>query len=80
MGMQQKLDKAYQSGFEDGQKIANEFAETRGQIKGATESWDIMEKMFLEIHGIGPKTKVKILKKIKEYANKEKVRLEEREQ
>ena len=76
MGMQQKLDKAYQAGFAEGQKIASEYAETRGQIKGATESWDIMEKMFLEIHGIGPKTKIKILRKVKEYANKEKAKLE----
>ena len=72
MGMQQKLDKAFQAGFVEGQKIANEHAEVRGQIRGASETWDIMENMFTEINGIGPKTKVKILRKIKEYANKEK--------
>lgn len=76
MGMQQKLDKARQEGFVEGQKIANEYAEIRGQYKGATETWDLMEDMFLKIGGIGPKTREKILRKIKEYASREKSKLE----
>ena len=76
MGMQQKLDKARQEGFTEGQKIANQYAELRGQYKGATETWDLMEQMFIQIDGIGSKTREKILWKIKQYANNEKARLE----
>ena len=76
MGMQQKLDKSYQAGFAEGQKIANQYAELRGQYKGATETWDLMEQMFIQIDGIGPKTREKILWKIKQYANREKAKLE----
>lgn len=76
MGMQQKLDKSFQAGFEEGQKIANAHAELRGIVKGSKETWELMETMFMEIEGIGPKTKDKIMKCIKQYAQKEKVRLE----
>lgn len=76
MGMQQKLDKARQEGFLEGQKIANGHAEIRGQIKGATETWELMEAMFLDIEGIGPKTRDKILSRIKAYAQKEKAKIE----
>lgn len=75
MGMQQKLAKARQEGFEEGQKIANEYAEVRGQVKGAMETWDLMEAMFLDINGIGPKTRDKIMLKIQEYARNEKAKL-----
>lgn len=75
MGMQQKLAKAKQEGFEEGQKIANEYAELRGQVKGAMETWDLMEAMFLDIKGIGPKTRDKIMLNIQAYARQEKAKL-----
>lgn len=77
MGMQQKLDKAFQAGFVEGQKKTDDFAELRGLVKGATQTWELMEDMFLEIPGIGPKTKEKILKHIQQYAQKEKRKLEQ---
>lgn len=76
MGMQQKLERARQVGFNEGQKKADEFAELRGVVKGATQTWELMENMFLEIHGIGPKTKEKILKHVQQYAQQEKRKLE----
>ena len=76
MGMQQKLDKARQEGFTELKCIGISDTELRGQYKGATETWDLMEQMFIQIDGIGSKTREKILWKIKQYANNEKARLE----
>lgn len=75
MGMQQKLNRAYSEGFTAGKKEAAHDAEIRGMIKGAHETFDLIEKMFLEIDGIGPKTKEKIMKAIQAYAQAEKRRL-----
>ena len=75
MGMQQKLKKAFDEGFAAGKKENDELVELRGIVRGATETWELMEQMFLEIEGIGPKTKEKILLAIKQYAQKEKERL-----
>lgn len=75
MGMQKKLDKAYEDGFKAGRKEAAQEVEIRGIIIGANETFDLVEKMFLEIKGIGPKTKEKILKEIQRYAQLEKQRL-----
>lgn len=74
--MQRKLQKAYEDGFEAGKKEQQELIELRGMVKGASETWDLMEQMFLEIDGVGPKTKEKILAAIKQYAQKEKAKLE----
>lgn len=72
MGMKQKIDRAYQAGFKDGEKLAAEYAEIRGVIKGSIETWEIVERIFDEAPGIGPKTKDKILKTIRDYADKTK--------
>lgn len=48
----------------------------RAQVQGAVETWELMEDMFLKIEGIGPKTREKILREIRNYANKEKAKLE----
>jgi len=72
MGMQQKIDRAYQAGFKDGEKVAAEYAEIRGVIKGSFETWEIVERIFDETPGIGPKTKEKIIKIIQEYADRTK--------
>lgn len=71
MGMKQKLDKAFEAGFAEGQKSVNRSAFLQGQIEGSKETWIFMEEMFLEIDGIGPKTRDKLIRKIKQYANKE---------
>lgn len=76
MGMQKKLDQARQEGFDQGREVANEYAEIRGHIQGASETWQLMEDMFLEIDGIGPKTRGKILNSIQKYAQKEKEKIE----
>lgn len=75
MGMQRKLEKAYNEGFEAGRKEAAKEAEIRGMYIGANETFDLIENMFLDIKGIGPKTKEKILKEIQRYAQTEKQRL-----
>jgi hypothetical protein len=64
MGMQQKLDKAH----------------LRGQIQGATETWQLMEEMFLTLPGIGPKTREKILREIGKYANEQRMKELEKDQ
>jgi len=72
MGMKQKIDRAFQEGYKEGEKVAAEYAEIRGVIKGSIETWEIVERIFDEAPGIGPKTKIKILKTIQEYAEKSK--------
>jgi hypothetical protein len=62
--MQKKLDKAL----------------LRGQIQGATETWVLMEEMFLSIPGIGPKTREKILNEIRKYANEQRMKELEKDQ
>lgn len=64
MGFQKKLDKAL----------------LRGQIQGATETWVLMEEMFLSIPGIGPKTRDKILREIRKYANEQRMKELEKDQ
>ena len=69
MGMKQKIDRAFQEGYKEGEKVAAEYAEIRGVIKGSMETWEIVEKIFADTPGIGPKTKLKLLKIIQEYAD-----------
>lgn len=79
MGMQQKLEREYQKGFQDGQAAASHslmhMARNSGIIQGAQETWDILEAMIPNLEGVGPKTKVKIMKAIQAYAKKEKSKL-----
>jgi hypothetical protein len=78
MGMQQKLDKAYLNGYQDGQKAANdtliEQAKLFGVVQGAQETWDIIEAMIPQLEGIGPKTTKKIMAAIQKHAKEEKAR------
>ena len=79
MGMQQKLDRAYQEGFNDGQQSTNDtliqMARNGGIVQGAIETWEIIEKMIPGLDGIGPKTNAKIMKAIQDYAKREKAKL-----
>jgi hypothetical protein len=79
MGMQQKLEKEYLKGFNDGQAAANEtlikMARNDGIIQGAQETWDIIEAMIPKLEGIGPKTRDKIMQSIQDYAKKEKAKI-----
>lgn len=79
MGLQQKMEREYLRGFQDGQAAANEtlvqMARNSGIIQGAQETWDILEAMIPNLEGVGPKTKVKIMKAIQAYAKKEKSKL-----
>jgi hypothetical protein len=79
MGMQQKLEREYLKGFNDGQAAANDtliqMARNAGIIQGATETWEIIEKMIPQLDGIGPKTNAKIMRAIQDYARKEKAKL-----
>jgi hypothetical protein len=82
MGMQQKLDREYLKGFQDGQAATNEtliqMARNSGVIQGAQETWDIIEKMIPQLEGIGPKTTTKIMQAIQRYAKQEKAKLSQR--
>lgn len=71
MGMQQKLDKAYQEGLKEGQKQSTAQAFIQGQLRGSSDTWDLVEEMFLEIKGIGPKTQAKIIRMIQQHVRKE---------
>jgi hypothetical protein len=75
MGMQQKIDRAYTQGFKDGEKQAAEYAELRGIIKGSIETWEIVEGIFQNTKGLGPKTQEKIVGIIREYAERESKKL-----
>ncbi|MEK4132008.1 hypothetical protein NYE67_20550 [Solibacillus sp. FSL W8-0474] len=80
MGMKQKLDKAYQDGFKDGQQQANktliQMARSEGIRQGSQFTWDIVEEMIPQLHGIGPRTQEKILRAVREFAENEKRRIE----
>lgn len=80
MGMNQKLEKAYQEGFQDGQKEVNDVlvraARNAGIIQGAQETWEIIEGMIPLLPGIGPKTTRKIMQGIQDFARREKAQLE----
>jgi hypothetical protein len=79
MGMQQKLDKAYQEGYEAGQKVHNEtlgrMYRNEGYILGAQATWDAIERMIPQLQGVGPKTTEKLLRAIQAQAKIEKARL-----
>lgn len=79
MGMQQKLDKEYLRGYQDGQTSSNEIlmrmARNEGMIIGAQDTWDIIEDMIPKLKGIGPKTTAKIMRAIQTYAKNEKAKL-----
>jgi hypothetical protein len=78
MGMQQKLDRAYLEGYQDGQKAVNdeliEQAKLFGVVQGAQETWDIIEAMIPNLKGIGPKTTQKLMVAIREHAKEEKAK------
>lgn len=76
MGMQQKLDRARQEGYEAGLKDNQDNVFTLGVIRGAKDTWDIIEDMIPKLEGVGPKTKEKILLAIQGYAKKEKNRIQ----
>jgi hypothetical protein len=71
MGMQQKLNKAYQEGFEAGKKAEQLPIEIKGYVKGCHDTWDIVENIIKNAKGIGPKTQDKIIGAIREHAEKE---------
>jgi hypothetical protein len=72
MGMQQKLEREYNKGFEAGKKAAQPYIEMKGAAAGAQATWELIEEMIPKLDGIGPKTQEKILKAIQKYANEEK--------
>lgn len=80
MGLQQKLDREYKRGYDDGQKANNEIlirmARNDGFIHGAQSTWDILYDMIPNLQGIGPKTRDKLLRAIQDQAKKEKARLQ----
>jgi hypothetical protein len=80
MGLQQKLDRAYQEGFQDGQKAKNEtlirMARNDAFILGAKSTWDILYEMIPNLQGVGPKTRDKLLRAIQEQAKKEKEKIQ----
>lgn len=81
MGMQQKLEREYLKGYQDGQAATNDtlvqMARNSGIIQGAQETWDIVEKMIPNLDGIGPKTTEKIMRAIQKYAKQEKAKLQQ---
>lgn len=80
MGMKQKLEKAYQEGFQAGQHAMNEtliqMARNDGLRQGSQITWDLVEEMIPNLRGIGPRTQEKILKAIRFYAQEEKRKIE----
>lgn len=80
MGMKQKLEKAYQEGFADGQHEINDalikMARNDGIRQGSQFTWDIVEEMIPKLNGIGPRTQEKILRAIQAYAQEEKRKIE----
>jgi hypothetical protein len=79
MGLQQKLEREYSRGYQDGQKASNEtlvrMARNEGFILGAQETWNIIHAMIPNLEGIGPKTTEKLLKAIQKQAKIEKSKL-----
>jgi hypothetical protein len=78
MGLQQKMEREYLRGYQDGQTASNEtlirMARNEGFILGAQETWNIMAAMIPNLQGIGPKTREKLLRAIQEQAKKEKAK------
>jgi hypothetical protein len=75
MGMQQKLQKAFDEGRKQGLKEAQPFIELKGAADGAAATWELIEEMIPQLEGIGPKTKEKIFKAVQAYANAEKEKI-----
>lgn len=71
MSLKKKLEKAEQVGYERGLKENMNLVETRGFIKGAQETWNIFIDLVPQLDGIGPKTKEKLLRAIKEKSEDE---------
>lgn len=71
MGMQQKIERAYQEGYTDGKAAANkelfETARTQGIVQGTLDTLEELETMIPQLEGIGPKTKDKIMRGIQKY-------------
>ena len=68
--MKEKLERAYQTGFSDGQGFANEellkLAENHGYLKGSHETWRAIEAMLVDLPGVGVKTREKVMRAIRE--------------
>lgn len=71
MSLKKKLRAAEQVGYERGLKENMNLVETRGFIKGAQETWNIFIDLVPRLDGIGPKTKEKLLRAIKEKSEDE---------
>ena len=71
MSLKKKLQAAEQAGYERGLKENMNLVETRGFVKGAQETWNIFIDLVPQLDGIGPKTKEKLLRAIKEKSEDE---------
>lgn len=80
MGLQQKLDREYKRGYDDGQKAKNEtlikMARNDAFIMGSQSTWELLAEMIPKLEGIGPKTRDKVFRAIQQQARIEKEKLQ----